>query len=324
MSKSEAVLGFELDYFDPYLNSNKPIWLKLWIENGTIELRETDKIFLKRIAFTITPYDLYIGSTVNIYNKIMIVKKYANSFTQEFMKTREDHFLCVISNRNLSSFLQLLLLSQKHALKLGRLTTIGFTFQAEFISLLGVNGAAFKEELEYAPILDVDIDNLNLTRSNEARAIEDIISVPTFGTLCIIKPHILKSNDLHAILSDIKANGFDIQAMNSLHFSASMAEELFSAYRDAVPNYCESITQMTSSLSVALLITGFKRDTVSEFRRLCGPYVPEVAAAIRPSSLRAKYGRDAALNAVHCSDLDDYGADECRYIFQTLASLGIQ
>ena len=54
------------------------------------------------------------------------------------------------------------------------------------------------------------------------------------------------------------------------------------------------------------------------FRQLCGPADPEVAAALRPTSLRARYGKDKSRNAVHCTDLEDDGQLEANYFFQIL------
>jgi nucleoside-diphosphate kinase len=57
---------------------------------------------------------------------------------------------------------------------------------------------------------------------------------------------------------------------------------------------------------------------VETFRQLCGPADPEVAAALRPGSLRARFGADKSRNAVHCTDLEEDGALEANYFFQIL------
>ena len=44
-------------------------------------------------------------------------------------------------------------------------------------------------------------------------------------------------------------------------------------------------------------------DPVEPFRELCGPADPEIATALRPQSLRARFGSDKNRNGVHCTDL---------------------
>ncbi|KAJ1561912.1 Nucleoside diphosphate kinase 7, partial [Nowakowskiella sp. JEL0078] len=59
-------------------------------------------------------------------------------------------------------------------------------------------------------------------------------------------------------------------------------------------------------------------DAVSEFRELCGPTDPELGRQLRPNSLRAQFGTDKVLNAVHCTDLPEDGSLEVQYFFSIL------
>jgi len=43
-------------------------------------------------------------------------------------------------------------------------------------------------------------------------------------------------------------------------------------------------------------------------RQLCGPADPLLATALRPGTLRAAFGASKALNAVHCTDLEEDAA----------------
>ncbi len=62
-------------------------------------------------------------------------------------------------------------------------------------------------------------------------------------------------------------------------------------------------------------------DVVTSFRDFTGPMNPQLAKVVRPNSLRALFGTDATRNAVHCTDLPEDGEMECKYIFETVASL---
>lgn len=104
--------------------------------------------------------------------------------------------------------------------------------------------------------------------------------------------------------------------------SLPIAETLFSVYRSLQPFYSQSMQHLVSGPVLALLISGGPGlSCVESFRQLCGPVEPELGRILYPDSLRAKYGLDAIYNAVHCTDLEEDGEMETRYIFETLAGL---
>lgn len=104
--------------------------------------------------------------------------------------------------------------------------------------------------------------------------------------------------------------------------SLPIAETLFSVYRGLHPSYSQSMQHLVSGPVLALLISGgLGRSCVEAFRELCGPVEPELGRILYPDTLRAKYGLDAVYNAVHCTDLEEDGEMETKYIFETLAAL---
>lgn len=50
-----------------------------------------------------------------------------------------------------------------------------------------------------------------------------------------------------------------------------------------------------------------------------GPYDPELARLLHPTTLRAQLGENVARNALHCTDLIEDGNLECSYFFQLMA-----
>ena len=84
--------------------------------------------------------------------------------------------------------------------------------------------------------------------------------------------------------------------------------------------YCFSLFVPHTMLFIWISSTS---DVVAQFRELTGPLSPELARVLRPKSLRALFGRDIALNGIHCTDLLDDGEMECAYVFHTLASLSL-
>ena len=139
-------------------------------------------------------------------------------------------------------------------------------------------------------------------------------------TLCIIKPHIIKELQAGNLLSSIVDAGFTIGAAFSFHFSKDIANELLDVYRQIYRPYSAMLDHLCSYPSLIIAVYG-NDFVVEDFRQLCGPLNPEIARTLRPASLRARFGKDLAQNAVHCTDLVEDGEMECNYVFQTIASM---
>jgi nucleoside-diphosphate kinase len=149
------------------------------------------------------------------------------------------------------------------------------------------------------------------------------VSIPYDCTLCLIKPHIIKSGLTGDIVAAAAEGGFGIAAAHSVHLTPQMAEDLMSVYMGLYPQYAAMIEQLCAGPSLALLITGGP-DVVNEFRALVGPLKPEIAKTLRPNTLRARFGTNSTLNAIHCTDLPDDGVMECGFIFETIAGLDVK
>lgn len=54
---------------------------------------------------------------------------------------------------------------------------------------------------------------------------------------------------------------------------------------------------------------------VEPLRALAGPRDPELAKALRPGSLRARFGDTRARNGVHVTDLEEDAALEAAFMF---------
>jgi nucleoside-diphosphate kinase len=54
---------------------------------------------------------------------------------------------------------------------------------------------------------------------------------------------------------------------------------------------------------------------VEPLRALAGPADPDLARALRPGSLRARFGASRARNALHCTDLEEDGPLEAAFCF---------
>ena len=159
------------------------------------------------------------------------------------------------------------------------------------------------------------------------------MSVLSPCTLCLVKPHVIRSGRIGDLLQTILNNSdYKIAQLLTIHLTIPMAEELFSAYRGILQDYSAIIEHLTSGPVLAIAIQGnsssskmnsdfLEDDVVASFREFVGPQNPQLAKVLRPQSLRALYGINALDNAVHCTDLSEDGEMECRYFFDTLANL---
>jgi nucleoside-diphosphate kinase len=144
--------------------------------------------------------------------------------------------------------------------------------------------------------------------------------VPIDSTLCLIKPHVIKEKSSGKILREIGGAGFRVVGLYAIHMTPQMAEELFDVYSNIYPSYSKVVQHITSGPCLAAVVTG-SVEVVNEFRAFAGPLNPELAKVLRPDSLRARFGKNDITNGIHCTDLPGDGEMECRYFFETLASL---
>ena len=117
-------------------------------------------------------------------------------------------------------------------------------------------------------------------------------------------------------------------------------------YRDVVNEYSAMVDELSCGPSLILEIKAndAAHHVQKSFREFCGPADTKVAQefcsiqkqvfknldcliyfsklndfqAIRPDTLRAKFGLNKVQNAIHCTDLDTDGAFECNFMFNVL------
>jgi nucleoside-diphosphate kinase len=92
--------------------------------------------------------------------------------------------------------------------------------------------------------------------------------------------------------------------------------EFFDVYKGVLPELVPLIDHMTTGPTIALEIR--QDNAVHAFRDLCGPIDPEIARTLRPNTIRARFGNDRVMNAIHCTDLPEDGLLECEYFFNIL------
>ncbi|XP_049335524.1 nucleoside diphosphate kinase 7 isoform X2 [Astyanax mexicanus] len=156
-------------------------------------------------------------------------------------------------------------------------------------------------------------------------------------TCCIIKPHAVSEGLTGKILNSITEAGFEISALQMFSLDRANAEEFLEVYKGVVTEYTSLVAELCSGPCMALEI--LSTDAPREFRMFCGPADPisgtvrdlpasrvgravcrdqEIARHLRPTTLRALYGKNKVQNAVHCTDLPEDGLLEVQYFFKIL------
>ncbi|XP_071949761.1 nucleoside diphosphate kinase homolog 7-like isoform X2 [Antedon mediterranea] len=143
-------------------------------------------------------------------------------------------------------------------------------------------------------------------------------------TCCIIKPTAVKNGQAGEIMSAICDAGFKMSALEMFHLERANAEEFLEVYKGVVTEYMDMVSELCSGPSIVVEITGstsMDPNTIpATFREFVGPSDPEIARHLRPKTLRARFGKNKVLNAVHCTDLSEDGMLETEYFFRILSS----
>jgi len=151
---------------------------------------------------------------------------------------------------------------------------------------------------------------LNLIFNNQNNLVEPTDSL----TLCLIKPHSILEGKIGKIVAHIQENGFTIAGLRMHRLSIADAELFFEAYKGVWEDYSAHIKHFTSGPLIAIAVA----TDVNSFRDFAGPFDPEIARKLQPSSLRAIFGRDLAQNAVYCTDLPNDGLREVSFHFVSI------
>jgi nucleoside-diphosphate kinase len=131
-------------------------------------------------------------------------------------------------------------------------------------------------------------------------------------TFSIIKPDAVGRGNTGRILARISEAGFRIAALKMLHMTRGQAEGFYEVHRGR-PFY-EGLVEFMSSGPVIVIVLSHP-NAVEEFRSLIGTTDPAKAA---PGTVRADFGTDVRMNAVHGSDSPENALREASFFFSAI------
>jgi nucleoside-diphosphate kinase len=131
----------------------------------------------------------------------------------------------------------------------------------------------------------------------------------TNRTFTMIKPDAVENGYIGGILSMITEGGFKIVAMKYTRLSKDLAGKFYEVHKER-PFYGELVDYMSAGTIVAAILE--KDNAVADFRKLIGATNPAEAAE---GTIRKKYAKSIAANAVHGSDSDENAQIEGNFFF---------
>ncbi len=134
----------------------------------------------------------------------------------------------------------------------------------------------------------------------------------TNRTFTMIKPDAVENNYIGGILGMITDAGFRIVAMKYIKLSKDAAGNFYEIHKER-PFYGELVEFMSSGPIVAAILE--KDNAVADFRKLIGATNP---ADAEEGTIRKKFAKSIAANAVHGSDSDENAQIEGNFFFSML------
>lgn len=128
-------------------------------------------------------------------------------------------------------------------------------------------------------------------------------------TFTMIKPMAVKKGFTGPIMAKIAEGGFRIVAMKYTKISLDQAKEFYKVHKER-PFYQELTEFMSSGPIVAAILE--KENAVQAYRDYIGATNP---AEAEEGTIRALYGTNLGMNAVHGSDSDENAIIESDFFF---------
>jgi nucleoside-diphosphate kinase len=272
--------------------------------------------FLKRVIVPdLRLEDLRAGNVVTIFARQMKVKSYNDNKTRVTLEAKLGAFCLLTAPSFFPRRGEIICHLQHHGFGIGRLRLV-----SEGGPVVAIEAVGSDAEERCQQVLDQLGECVRRVSPEEMRHyFEDKPTTALYDscTLCVIRPHALKEGNAGPIIAAIQESGFEISAAKTISLAKAEVEELLDVYKGVIPYYTAMIDSMITAPCLALELRK-GGGVVPDFRELCGPHDVEIAKHLRPESLRAKFGRDNIQNAVHCTDLEEDGEIETRFLFEML------
>lgn len=309
MSSNDARYAFHAEYFDAQADLIRPFHVLFFPSDGTVELLDSKsgKRFLKRTECpSLRAKDLFLGATITVFARQLKLVGYADAFTAQHFGPQDRHVHAVIPASHYDH-LGAILSALEHNASGVRIVNLHMAPDSSvYLEAVGADPAAVLQATRGVTVLAGAPPGL----------VPGSSAVLSDCTCVVVKPHAVAAGQLGAIVDALLGDGFMISAMQMVVLEKAQAAEFLEVYRGVVAEFAGLVEELASGACVAMEVRG--ENVVQAVRQLVGPADPEMARAVRPKTIRARFGADKVHNAVHCTDLPEDGELECQYFFQLL------
>jgi len=346
-SNDESKFSFLAEWLDTQASIVRKYHLFYYKLDGSIEMYDIKnrRTFLKKCVYpNIQLSDLFVGATVAVYSRQLRVVEFGDEYTRNELGCARAKALAVVKPEGVRRLGDILDSISRARLTVANLKMTQLTsaqacefFGAQFpnertnsllggpvvaIEVVGENaGAKVRHILTQAegkaasdPFSQSQILAANAQRDPQQELDfffknPQLASGATFRecSVCVVRPHALQAGLAGSVVSRLHDAGFDVTAAQLFALDKAAASEFLEVYNSVVPEFNAMVEQLASGACLALEVVRKGGQTVPALRELCGPSDPAIGKAIRPGSLRADFGQNKVLNAVHCTDLPEDG-----------------
>ena len=300
------------------------------------------RAFLRKCApdKEISRDELFVGNSIVIYSRQLTLTGYADERTRRAVSERKEEALALLMGDDICRVGRAIAAMQASGMHVADVRTMAFdATRAEALETalprrgrtmaLGAPCCAIKVLGRDANVALERMFGDSIVRSvdeEHARALGEVLATSSSrrtvdsanSSLVIVKPSgMAYLGEILDIL--IEKQGLTLVQARTVLLKRAEAEAFYAVYVNVLDR--EEVRMMIDELSsgtcVALQITRAKspETLVSDVREIVGPRDPEIARALRPNSLRARFGEDKGRNAVHCVDLPEDGPLEVDFFF---------
>lgn len=192
-----SVLAYEVSWFDKNAELSKKLYFKFFLDDNTIEILDEKSAFLKRIFYPdVTLNDLYLGNSIIVHSRVLVIKDFANAATEKFMSEREAHFVTIVTLSESNKIGQFLSFCSTRKINVGRVRTTSGGFKSfgldvprnsivlETVAFYGIDAGLFIESC--AKIMPKSLTIALPSAKILVRSLHSVLSASNSLFICVL------------------------------------------------------------------------------------------------------------------------------------------